>query len=188
MHCRSNGAVPINSFALVAYTPDPLGSFLDRLREELVPECRIQSHVTVLPPRPLHATPDAAWEQLQAQLIEVPAFEVSLGEVDVFPITSVIYLSVESGRYRLEALHAALNTGYLAFDEPYPYHPHVTLAQNFDSTQVKDIVEVARRRWAEYKQERAFLVERLTFVQNTQKNQWVDLAECQLLAGTPILR
>jgi len=29
----------INSFALVSYIPEPLAGFLDRLRQELVPNC-----------------------------------------------------------------------------------------------------------------------------------------------------
>ena len=43
----------INSFALVSYIPEPLAGFLDRLRQELVPNCFLRAHVTILPPRPI---------------------------------------------------------------------------------------------------------------------------------------
>ena len=44
----------VGHFALVAYIPDPLASFLDNLRLELTPACKPHAHVTILPPRPLH--------------------------------------------------------------------------------------------------------------------------------------
>src|ERR1035438_9490908 len=43
----------LNVFALVIYIHDPLGSFLDDLRRQLVPGCNPHAHVSVLPPRPL---------------------------------------------------------------------------------------------------------------------------------------
>ena len=38
----------INSFALVTYIPEPLAGFLDRLRQELVPNCFLRAHATIL--------------------------------------------------------------------------------------------------------------------------------------------
>ena len=42
------------------------------------------------------------------------------------------------------------------------------------------MVELARRRWAEYRGPRTFRAERAVFVQNTAGNCWVDLAEYSL--------
>ena len=55
----------INSFALVSYIPEPLAGFLDRLRQELVPNCFLRAHVTILPPRPICSSPEAAWETVR---------------------------------------------------------------------------------------------------------------------------
>jgi len=52
----------INSFALVSYIPEPLAGFLDRLRQELVPDCFLRAHVTILPPRPICSPPGEAWD------------------------------------------------------------------------------------------------------------------------------
>ena len=77
-------------------------------------------------------------------------------------------------------MHGRLNTGSLAFTELYNFHPHITLAQNLTPDQVDELSEVARRRWAEYTDSRAFRVETVTFVQNTRWHGWIDLAEMAL--------
>jgi 2'-5' RNA ligase len=180
MPWSQNGAKRINSYALVTYMPEPLRSFLDDLRQELVASCRIQSHVTLLPPRPISGPAETAWEQAQSRLREVNAFRLALGEVEIFPVTNVIYLGVTEGRERLIALHRDLNTQFLAFQEPYQYHPHLTLAQTLEPDQVDATLALARHRWTEFSHPRSFLVEKLTFVQNSEENQWVDLASCVL--------
>lgn len=180
MPWSQNGAKRINSYALVAYMPEPLRSFLDNLRQELVSNCRIQSHVTLLPPRPISGPAEGAWEQAENRLREVNAFRLGLGEVEIFPVTNVIYLGVTEGRERLMALHRDLNTRHFAFQEPYEYHPHLTLAQTLEPGQVDEALALARRRWTEFDHPRTFLVEKLTFVQNTEGNHWVDLASCVL--------
>lgn len=178
MPCCQNGAKPINSFALVTYMNEPLRSFLDDLRQELVASCRIQSHVTLLPPRPINSPSEVAWEQTANHLREVSAFRLGLGDVEVFPVTNVIYLGVTEGRDELIRLHRELNTRHLEFQEPYQYHPHLTLAQTLEPHQVNATLELARRRWAEFQHPRTFTVERFTFVQNTEQNHWLDLASC----------
>jgi 2'-5' RNA ligase len=166
----------INSFALISYLPEPLGGFLDSLRCELVPRCQAKSHVTVLPPRPLAAgLPENAWRDLNDSLDGFPPFRVELTSIEVFQGTNVIYLSIGAGYRELERMHTALNRGSLQFAEPFEYHPHVTLAQQLSSEEVSAAVALARRRWREFPSSRSFMVDRLTFVQNTQDNQWADL-------------
>jgi 2'-5' RNA ligase len=175
----SNGAqgTAINSFALISYLPEPLAGFLDSLRCELVPRCQARSHVTVLPPRPLVAgVPDSAWRDLNNHLNDFPPFRVELTSIDVFEGTNVIYLSVGAGYCELERMHGALNRGPLEFCEPFEYHPHVTLAQQLLPEQVESAGALARRRWHEFPYSRSFMVDRLTFVQNTIENRWTDLA------------
>jgi len=167
----------INSFALIFYLPEPLAGFLDSLRCELVPRCLAKTHVTILPPRPLASgLPENAWHDLNDSLDAFPPFRVELMSIEVFPGTDVIYLSVGAGQRELEGMHAALNRGPLQFDEPFPYHPHVTLAQQLSPEQVEPSAALARRRWRDFPYSRSFTVDRLTFVQNTVENRWADLA------------
>jgi 2'-5' RNA ligase len=169
--------VGINSYALISYLPEPLAGYLDSLRCELVPRCQARTHVTVLPPRPLAAgLPDAAWRDLNDYLNDFPPFGVELTSIEVFEGTNVLYLSVGAGFRELERMHAALNRGSLQFAEPYQFHPHVTLAQELLPERVAAAAALARSRWRECPYSRSFLVDRLTFVQNTLENRWVDLA------------
>lgn len=172
-----NGDEPrINSFALVSYLPDPLADFLDRLRAELVPGCHSKAHVTILPPRPLVCPSAEAWSHIEQSLRDVPPFRVELGEIEVFPVTQVIYLSVNSGNLELRRLHRMLSLGSCAFDEPFSYHPHITLAQDLEPGQLGAAVETAQTRWREFSHSRGFDVEKLAFVQNTIENRWTDLS------------
>src|SRR4029077_19280876 len=97
MLCQSNGADLVNCFSLVTYIPDPLRKFLDDLRRELVPGCAPHAHVTVLPPRPLTDSPDAAVTALRSRIPDFLPFQVTTGAVEVFEATDVIYLSVAKG-------------------------------------------------------------------------------------------
>jgi len=186
-----NGAVlsgeRLNQFALVVYFPDPLARFLDDLRLELVQGCRPRAHVTVLPPRPLDDV-EAAAEQGRAMAMDFPPFEIEAGDVDIFSQTNVIYIGVRRGAEELRVMHDAMNNGDLAYKEPYPYHPHITLAQEFDPAETARLQVLAERRWAEYRGPRTLHAERLAFVQNTAGQCWLDLAEFELGAMSPVAR
>ncbi len=175
-----DGLEPINCFALVTYIPDPLGAFLDDLRRHLVPGCVPRAHVTILPPRPLAAPTEQAIGDLDSRILDVPAFEIEAGPLEVFANTSVVYIGLGKGRQELQRLHGVLNSGALEFDEPFPYHPHITVAQELQPEQVTELRENAQRRWAEYRGPRAFTAERITFVQNTMQQRWLDLAHWSL--------
>ena len=184
----------INSFALVSYLPGPLAGLLDEIRHDFAPESRAKAHVTILPPRPLLGfsgeTSDQAiaeaMEQLRVRLQEFPPFKVDFGEIEIFEGTQVIYVSIQNGFTELERMHAALNTGRVAFQEPYPYHPHVTIAQELAREDVHNAAQFARWRWSEFKHARSAWIDRLTFVQNTLENCWTDLAMLNL--GSPVAR
>jgi 2'-5' RNA ligase len=187
MGCCNGGGTLVNSFALVSYLPEPLAGFLDRLRNDLVQECHARAHVTVLPPRPLAAPSGEAWQDLKDRLQDFQPFRVELGPIEVFPVTDVLYFSVQAGQAELKRLHQALNVGRLAFEEPFVYHPHVTLAQDLDQNDVAATVEIAARRWQEFLHSRSFVVDALTFVQNTLENRWTDLHGIALSHSVPSL-
>ena len=170
----------INSFALVSYIPEPLAGFLDRMRQELVPDCFLRAHVTILPPRPISSPPGAAWDLVRWFAPQFAPFEVNLTSVEVFPVSDVIYVNIAAGTEQLTQMHVAMNADGLRFPDAFSYHPHVTLAQNLQPDQVDELMRVARARWAECTYAKTFRVEKAVFVQNTRKSGWIDLGECRL--------
>lgn len=170
----------INLFSLVAYLPDPLGEYLDRVRQELVPSCRLRAHVTILPPRPISDSVENAEAQLNDHLSELEPFSVHAAQVDMFSISSVVYVSLGDGVSKLRRLHDSLNTGALKFCEPFPYYPHLTLAQQLTPEQIAGVYETARIRWAAFPFDRSFPIETLTFVQGTVAGTWIDLSEYRI--------
>ena len=185
MDAHSNGAAGpvaerLNVFALVIYIPDPLGKFLDDLRRELAPHYNPHAHVSVLPPRSLTVDWRTASAQLRAQAETWRPFDVQLTSLGIFSVTDVIYLEVGHGAEELHRMHAATNADSLAFDEPYEYHPHITLAQDVPHEEVAEYFDRARRRWEGFGGLRSFRAERAVFVQNTMGNIWQDLADLPL--------
>jgi 2'-5' RNA ligase len=185
MGCTANGNRPpaeklLNVFALVIYVPNPLGRFLDDLRRELVPGCKPHAHVSVLPPRALAVDWPVAGEQLRAFADNWAPFEIALGGLRIFPVTNVIYLELDRGAEELRRMHALLNNGVLSSEEPFLYHPHITLAQELAPEDVDRVNSLAQRRWSEFAGPRAFRAERTAFVRNTLGNEWIDLAEFPL--------
>jgi 2'-5' RNA ligase len=180
MLCDNGEQDLINNFALVTYIPDPLGKFLDDLRRELAPGFVPHAHVTILPPRPLSATPQAAIEAVRSRIYDFAPFEIEAGQVEVFQKSDVVYLSVGQGHQELLAMHRAMNVGPLAYKEPYPYHPHITLAQDLTHEQSVRLAELARRRWSAYPYQRMFPLETMVFVQSSVQKLWFDLARFEL--------
>src|SRR6185369_6043442 len=125
------------------------------------------AHVSVLPPRTLAGTWQDASSKAQALIEECRPFDVHLTELQVFPVTDVIYLEVGDGAADLRRMHQAMNSGPLAFPEPFAYHPHITLAQEVTHDNVGAMYDLACRRWQEYRGDRSFRAEHAVFVQNT---------------------
>jgi 2'-5' RNA ligase len=80
----------------------------------------------------------------------------------------------------VEQLHQQLNSGPLYYDEPFDFHPHITLAQGVVAADAAEVSALAAARWREYRDERSFAIEEITFVQNVAANEWVDLHELTL--------
>jgi hypothetical protein len=133
----------------------------------------------------LQSPPDEGWrEAAECMHLSLPV-DVELRGVEIFPMSQAIYLAIGGGFLELEHLHARLNSGRLRSAEPFTYHPHVTLAQDLPADRVAEVAALARRRWAETDVTKHFLMERLTFVQNSVEpasgcSTWVDLTRCDL--------
>lgn len=184
MEPSSNGHPACRSlagfYAVVSYLPEPLGGFLNDLRAELVPGCRLQSHITVLPPRRLAACPDRLIAELSKAVADAGAFEITLGDVQLFDSTRVAYLGLASGRTDVERLYNSLRSGAFAFDDYFPFHPHLTIAQEIPAGDVDSLLQRARRRWRECPHSRTFTLQNLTLVRNLDPETWEDLSEHSL--------
>lgn len=178
----------INSFSLVSYIPGRLGDFITRLRQELVAGCTAQSHVTILPPRPLFIDSESAQREVEERAAPFGPLMLSIPRIRTFEQTCVVFADIGMGREGLREMHSALNKGGLQFDEPFEYHPHITLAHGMPYESLHEMFEHARRRWNESAPCSSFMVETLTFVQNTIGNHWIDLAECELRGSAAALR
>jgi 2'-5' RNA ligase len=187
----------IEFFALVAYLPEPLSEFLRTLRHELDPRFLGKPHLTILPPRPLRFPWEDAWAELRPAIAACPRFDVELGDVKTFSESQVVYLEIRKGQATIKTLHELLNAGCAGCGEPWPYHPHITLAHGFLVESFANAEMHAQRRWSEYGGERGLTIDRLTWVKTTivpgvndrgtrsmvaSDSAWVDLAETELSA------
>lgn len=188
MFCDPDMSDRINSYALVSYIPGRLGDFITRLRQDLVAGCVAQSHVSILPPRPLQIDAQDAAEEIRAGITNFASFELELPRIRVFEQTSVVFCEIGQGRDELFEMHEAMNKGGLAFREPFKYHPHITLAQGMPPEQLSEVYERAVAIWEKSAPSTRVTIESVTFVQNTVDNIWIDLEDCELrgLAALPV--
>jgi 2'-5' RNA ligase len=176
-------------YALVAYVKSPAGEFVENLRRELHPNLpHLAAHLTILPPRPLQGTEGSALQVLERICGKAEPFEVNLGAVETFiPVTPTVFIRVHGAASRMCGLHSQLNTEALAFQEEWPYIPHMTIVKMGTEQTARDAFKIASGRWTEYAGSRRILLERLTFVREDAQNHWVDLAPV-LLGRTLVSR
>ena len=171
-------------YALVAYVKNELGEFVENLRRELHPaHAHLPTHLTVLPPRPLHGSEEEAVTMLRQIGATVAPFQVELGEVESFlPTTPTVFIRVSYAGYRMRELHDHLNRNGLAFTETLPYMPHVTIAKLDSNERAAEVLETSKTRWENYSGSHRISIERLTFVRGSE-HTWTDLAEIPLSAS-----
>jgi 2'-5' RNA ligase len=172
-----------DQYALVAYIKSALGEFVEELRRELHPvHAHLPTHITVLPPRPLHGSEEAAAAMLLKLGETVAPFQVELGEVESFlPTTPTVFIRVSRAGYRMRELHDLLNCDGLQFTETLPYMPHVTVAKLESNERAEEVLRLSKARWADFPGPHSITVERLTFVRG-RDHTWTDLAEIPLSA------
>jgi hypothetical protein len=165
-------------YALVAYLKNPAGGFVENLRRELHPDLpHLPAHLSILPPRPLQGSENSALQVLERICGDEEPFEVTLGDVETFvPVTPTVYIRVQGGAGHMSALHSKLNTEALAFEEEWPYIPHLTIVKMSGEQAARKAFQIARERWVHCSDSRRIVLERLTFVREDLENHWVDLA------------
>ncbi len=172
-------------YAAVAYVRSPVGIFVEELRRELHPaHTHADAHLTVLPPRPLRGTEQQALGVFREVCQTVAAFEITMGDVESFvPITATIFLRVARGAYRMRELHDLLNRGALAYEEPWPYMPHLTIVKTDTVEEARKVEAIARQRWQANGASRAVRIDSLTFVKGIGE-RWLDLETVPLRGVT----
>ncbi|MGA8116707.1 MAG: 2'-5' RNA ligase family protein [Actinocatenispora sp.] len=114
--------------------PEPWGGYLRECRAATGdPQAEyVPTHLTLLPPTEV---PDGTDEDIEDHLAQVaaenPPFTLLLRGTGTFqPITDVVFVTVAAGISECERLAAGVRSGPLARDIKFPYHPHVTVAQD----------------------------------------------------------
>lgn len=89
-------------------------------------------HVTLLPPTavPAHALPEVEAHLADAAAAHHP-FVMHLSGTGTFrPLSPVVFIQIATGVSDCEVLESRIRRGVLARDLQFPYHPHVTVAQD----------------------------------------------------------
>jgi 2'-5' RNA ligase len=94
----------------------------------------IWPHVTLLPPT---RVPAEAMDEVEAHLAAAAAvqepFVMHLAGTGTFrPMSPVVFIQVATGVAQCELLESAIRRGPLHRELDFPYHPHVTVAQDVD--------------------------------------------------------
>jgi 2'-5' RNA ligase len=107
-----------------------------------------------------------------------------MGDVESFvPITPTVFLRVARGAYRMRELHDLLNQGALAYEEPWPYMPHLTIVKTDTVEEALKLEVIARQRWQASGDTRAVQIGSLTFVKGNGE-RWLDLETVRLSGAT----
>jgi 2'-5' RNA ligase len=169
---------------LVTYLRNPIGEFVEHLRQELHPATEhMAAHLTILPPRELVGTEEEAVEFLEEACSRVIPFTVELGDVETFlPTTATVFIQVKRAAYRMRELHDQLCCHGLGCTEIWPYIPHLTILKTEQDAEARAAYEIARKRWSEFTGRRDVLVEKLMFVKEIG-GHWQDVAPLPLGHG-----
>lgn len=133
---------------IVIAVPEPWSSTIARIRSQGGDAAadKITPHITLLPPTPVEREQrERVLTHLQSVAESFAPFNLQLGGVETFePISPVSFLAVTEGADKCAELAQAINAGPLSFEPRFPYHPHVTLAQDLPPQEQQQISEAAQ--------------------------------------------
>ncbi|WP_245666898.1 MULTISPECIES: 2'-5' RNA ligase family protein [Micromonospora] len=113
--------------------PEPWGGQLTRRRISAGDPQAVPAHVTLLGPTeiPVRALPAVEEHLARVAATHLP-FTLHLRGTGTFrPVTQVVFVAVAAGISECELLAAAINSApELRREARFPYHPHVTVAQD----------------------------------------------------------
>lgn len=129
--------------------PEPWVSEITDLRLALGDEqaAQVPAHVTLLPPVPVAPCDRTRIiRHLRAVARRQVPFRISIGGGGSFrPVTSVAYIDVREGADVCAHLAEDVRCGPLDQELRFPYHPHVTLAQEVDDEPLRRAQVLAQR-------------------------------------------
>jgi 2'-5' RNA ligase len=126
----------LTTIGVAVQIPDPWGQQLQELRGRFGDSqaSAIPAHVTLLPPTAVSpADLDLVTAHLARVAAATQAFELRLEGTGTFrPVSPVVYVRVTRGAAGCDALQQGIRSGPVNRDLAFPYHPHVTVAQDLD--------------------------------------------------------
>jgi 2'-5' RNA ligase len=155
--------------------PEPLRSWLVRLRNSLPVEANSEPHVTILPPRPLMVPLEEAEQKISSILDCCPTFEIEFSGIRAFPETNVLYLDVDQGAVMLRDLHSQLNAAEFYFQECFDFHPHLTIGGPVPPAELEAVSSKAAEAWRTSLCPARFQIEEVSFVSildNEARRAW----------------
>jgi 2'-5' RNA ligase len=133
---QPGSAGAVSTIGVSIAVPDPCGSQLQDYRIGLGDESarQIPTHITLLGPHEVTDTDlPAVLDHLTATAGTVQPFRVHLRGTGTFrPLSPVVFIGVVEGISQCEQLTAMVRSGPSAPQVRFPYHPHVTIAQDVE--------------------------------------------------------
>lgn len=101
------------------------------------------AHVTILPPTTIKkADRERVRAHLQAVASQQTPFRISLDGTGSFrPVSPVVFLNIDKGFQQLIDLEDEVRSGILDTPRRFPFHPHVTIAQQVDEQRLDESEE-----------------------------------------------
>jgi 2'-5' RNA ligase len=151
--------------------PDPWGVQLQDYRATLGDETAggIPTHVTLVPPTAVSASDVPALEDHLAEAAAgIGAFGIHLRGTGTFrPVSPVVFVTLAEGISACERLAGSARSGPLDVEQPFPYHPHVTIAHH----QPDEVLDRAFEEMAGF--ECTFVVDRFSLYVHEGSTGWV---------------
>ena len=124
--------MPRVRLGVVLLIPPPAAQEIVGIQRALGSPLRVPPHVTLVPPVNVAVERlDAAIEIVRRAAAGCPALRLALGPVLTFwPDTPVVYLAVGGDVDAVGRLRGALSRGPFDRPQPWPFVPHVTLAED----------------------------------------------------------
>ena len=99
-------------------------------------------HVTLLPPTRVAVGMAEIEAHLATAALAADPFDMHLAGTGTFrPISPVVYIQIARGVSQCELLERAIRSGPLARELEFPYHPHVTVAQELEDDALDEAYE-----------------------------------------------
>lgn len=112
--------------------PEPWSGLLHDLRIRVGDTAAesVRPHLTLLGPTEVPVGDERIGRHLAAVAAHTAPFTLWLRGTGTFrPVTPVVYVAVAGGGAQCERLAARIRSGPLRCEQRFPYHPHVTVAQ-----------------------------------------------------------